>query len=86
MMMSWWALLVAAAVVVGAPPLAVDPPLVADFDEWEVYQAHSVVQAAKDAKRDLDAMRKAHDVALSLPVHKSNCRGASPPLLMRPTH
>ena len=79
MMMSWWAaLLVAAAVVVGAPPLAVDPPLVADFDEWEVYQAHSVVQAAKDAKRDLDAMRKAHDVALSLPVHKSNCRGVHP--------
>ena len=31
----------------------------------QVYQAHSVVQAAKDAKRDLDAMRKAHDVALS---------------------
>ena len=43
--MSWAALLVAAAVVVGAPPLAVEPPLVADFDEWEVYQAHSVVQA-----------------------------------------
>jgi hypothetical protein len=80
MMMSRAALLLAAGVVVGAPPLAVDPPLVADFDEWEVYQAHSVVQAAKDAKRDLDAMRKAHDVALSLPVHKSNCRG------MHPTH
>ena len=31
----------------------------------QVYQAHSVVQAAKDAKRDHDAMRKAHDVALS---------------------
>ena len=58
-------LLLVAGTVVGAPPLAVEPPLVADFDEWEVYQAHSVVQAAKDAKRDLDAMRKAHDVALS---------------------
>ena len=46
--MSWAALLLAAGTVVGAPPLAVDPPLVADFDEWEVYQAHSVVQAAKD--------------------------------------
>ena len=45
MMMSRAALLLAAGVVVGAPPLAVDPPLVADFDEWEVYQAHSVVQA-----------------------------------------
>ena len=67
MMMPWAAalLLACGTVVVGAPPLAVDPPLVADFDEWEVYQAHSVVQAAKDAKRDLDAMRKAHDVALS---------------------
>ena len=77
MMMSWSALLLACGtVVVGAPPLAVEPPLLAEYDEWEVYQAHSVVQAAKDAKRDLDAMRKAHDVALSLPVHKSNCRGA----------
>ena len=81
-----WAALLVCSVAVGAPPLEVSPPLVADFDEWEVYQAHSVVQAAKDAKKDLDAMRKAHDVALSLPVHKSNCRGASPPLLMRPTH
>ena len=81
-----WAALLVCSVAVGAPPLEVSPPLVADFDEWEVYQAHSVVQAAKDAKRDLDAMRKAHDVALSLPVQKSNCRGASPPLLMHPTH
>ena len=72
---SWAAALVVCSVAVGAP-LTVEPPLVADFDEWEVYQAHSVVQAAKDAKRDLDAMRKAHDVALSFPVHKSNCRGA----------
>ena len=47
MMMPWAAalLLACGTVVVGAPPLAVDPPLVADFDEWEVYQAHSVVQA-----------------------------------------
>ena len=53
MMMPWAAalLLACGTVVVGAPPLAVDPPLVANFDEWEVYQAHSVVQAAKDAKR-----------------------------------
>ena len=79
-----WAALLVCSVAVGAPPLEVSPPLVADFDEWEVYQAHSVVQAAKDAKRDLDAMRKAHDVALSLPVHKSNFRGTSPPLY--PTH
>ncbi len=76
-----WAALLVCSVAVGAPPLEVSPPLVADFDEWEVYQAHSVVQAAKDAKKDLDAMRKAHDVALSLPVHKSNCRDA-----MHPTH
>jgi len=97
-MMSWAALLLLVAGTAGTPPLAVDPPLVADFDECtdavcmsarcvgltgkfragEVYQAHSVVQAAKDAKRDLDAMRKAHDVALSLPVYKSNCRGVHP--------
>ena len=50
---SWGAALVVCSVAVGAPPLAVEPPLVADFDEWEVYQAHSVVQAAKDAKRYL---------------------------------
>ena len=48
---SWGAALVVCSVAVGAPPLEVSPPLVADFDEWEVYQAHSVVQAAKDAKR-----------------------------------
>ena len=46
-----WTALVVCSLVVGAPPLEVSPPLVADFDEWEVYQAHSVVQAAKDAKR-----------------------------------
>ena len=78
-----WTALIVCSLVVGAPPLEVSPPI-ADFDEWEVYQAHSVVQAAKDAKKDLDAMRKAHDVALSLPVHKSNCRGSSPPLLNAP--
>ena len=48
-----WAALLVCSVAVGAPPLEVSPPLVADFDEWEVYQAHSVVQAAKDAKRYL---------------------------------
>ena len=42
---SWAAALVVCSVAVGAPPLTVEPPLVADFDEWEVYQAHSVVQA-----------------------------------------
>ena len=41
---SWAAALVVCSVAVGAP-LTVEPPLVADFDEWEVYQAHSVVQA-----------------------------------------
>ena len=40
-----WAALLVCSVAVGAPPLEVSPPLVADFDEWEVYQAHSVVQA-----------------------------------------
>ena len=60
-----WVVLLVAACAVGAPPLAVEPPLLAAFDEWEVFQAHSVVQAAKDAKKDLDAMRKAHDVALA---------------------
>ena len=29
--------MVVCSVAVGAPPLAVDPPLVADFDEWEVH-------------------------------------------------
>ena len=44
-MLARWAALLLCSVAVGAPPLAVEPPLVADFDEWEVYQAHSVVQA-----------------------------------------
>ena len=32
---SWGAALVVCSVAVGAPPLIVEPPLVADFDEWE---------------------------------------------------
>ena len=32
-----WAALLLCSVAVGAPPLAVEPPLVADFDEWEVW-------------------------------------------------
>ena len=34
---SWAAALVVCSVAVGAPPLEVSPPLVADFDEWEVW-------------------------------------------------
>ena len=34
-------------------------------EEMEIHAAHSVVAAAKTAKRELDAMRKAHDVAMA---------------------
>ena len=35
-----------------------------EVDEVDVLHAHTVVAAAKQAKRDLDAMRKAHDIAI----------------------